>query len=155
MTASAEFDIQSVPFGTDIKVDEVVETLAFFDDWEDRYRYIIDLGKQLPALPDELRTDDRFVRGCQSQVWLEARFDEASGRMQLAVDSDALIVKGLAAIVLSALNDKTPEDVINTDMEALFAEMDLIDHLSPTRGNGLRAMVARIKKEAEAATTAG
>lgn len=152
MTASAEFDIQSVPFGTDIKVEEVVETLAFFDDWEDRYRYIIDLGKQLPTLPDELRTDDRFVRGCQSQVWLEARFDETSGRMQLAVDSDALIVKGLAAIVLSALNDKTPEDVINTDMEALFAEMDLIDHLSPTRGNGLRAMVSRIKKEAEAAT---
>lgn len=153
MTASAEFDIQSVPFGTDIKVEEVVETLAFFDDWEDRYRYIIDLGKQLPTLPDELRTDDRFVRGCQSQVWLEARFDETSGRMQLAVDSDALIVKGLAAIVLSALNDKTPEDVINTDMEALFAEMDLIDHLSPTRGNGLRAMVSRIKKEAEAATS--
>jgi cysteine desulfuration protein SufE len=151
MTASAEFDIRSVPFGTEITIDEVIDTLGFFDDWEDRYRYIIDLGKQLPGLPEELKTEDRFVRGCQSQVWLEARHDPDSGRMHLAVDSDALIVKGLAAIVLAAMNNKTPDEVINTDMEALFAEMDLIDHLSPTRGNGLRAMVARIKKEAEAA----
>lgn len=151
---SEAFDISQVPFGTEITADDVVETLTFLDDWEDRYRYIIDLGKQLPALPEELRTDDRFVRGCQSQVWLEARFDAATGKMQLAVDSDALIVKGLAALVLSALNRKTPEQVRDYDMEAFFDELDLISHLTPTRGNGLRAMVARIKQEAENATAA-
>lgn len=143
---SEAFDITKVPFGTEITADEVVDTLTFLDDWEDRYRYIIDLGKQLPSLPEELRTDNRFVRGCQSQVWLEARFDTATGRMQLAVDSDALIVKGLAALVLSALNNKTPEEVTGYDMEAFFGELDLISHLTPTRGNGLRAMVQHVRE---------
>ncbi len=150
---SEAFDFNAVPFGTDITADEVLDTLSFLDDWEQRYGYIIDLGKQLPPLPDELKTEDRFVRGCQSQVWLEAHYDNTNGQMRMAVDSDALIVKGLAALVLSALNDQPPEKVVDYDMEGFFEQMDLIRHLSPTRGNGLRAMVARMKQEAEAATS--
>jgi cysteine desulfuration protein SufE len=146
-----EFDFNSVPFGQDITADEVLDTLGFLDDWEERYRYIIDLGKQLPELPEALKTEDRFVRGCQSQVWLEAVHDRDNNIMRMAVDSDAIIVKGLAALVLSALNNKPPQEVLDYDMDDYFAKMDLMDHLTPTRGNGLRAMVARIKKEAERA----
>lgn len=141
----------SVPFGRSIDAAEVEESLGFFDDWEDRYRYIIDLGKELPRLPDELKTEDRFIHGCQSQVWVDHRLDPESGRMQFVVDSDALIVRGLAAIVLSALNDRTPEDIAAFDMDAFFDRIDLLRHISPTRGNGLRAMVQKIRGLALAA----
>lgn len=150
------FDMNSVPFGAgaDITADDVVDTLSFLDDWEQRYAYIIDMGKQLPPLPDELKTPEHYVHGCQSNVWLEARYDAANNRMRLAVDSDGLIVKGLAALVLSALNNQPPRTVVDYDMEAFFEKMDLIRNLFPSRGNGLRAMVARIKQEAEAAGAA-
>lgn len=145
---SAEFDIDSVPFGNDINADDVVETLTFLDDWEDRYRYIIDLGKQLPAFPEDMQSEARLVRGCQSQVWLETRYDPDADKLIMAVDSDALIVRGLAAIVLAALNSKSPRDVLNYDMEDYFGRIDLLRHLSPIRGNGLRAMVQRIRETA-------
>ncbi|MDZ7785357.1 MAG: SufE family protein [Halioglobus sp.] len=138
----------ATPFGHSIDADDIVETLSFFDDWEDRYKYIIDLGRELPPMPDELKTEDRKVRGCQSQVWID--FGLENGRLQMAVDSDAFIVKGLLGVVLAALNNKTPEEVLAFDMDDYFEQLDLLNHLSPGRGNGLRAMVARIREAAGA-----
>jgi cysteine desulfuration protein SufE len=137
------------PFGTTITAEEVLDTLSFFDTWEERYGYIIDLGKQLPAMDDQLKTDERLVRGCQSQVWIEAHVDGPT--LTFEVDSDAHIVKGLLAVVMAAYNNKTASDILAFDMEAFFGELDLVKHLSPTRGNGLRSMVKRICSVAEAA----
>ena len=130
-------------------LDDIRDTFAFLDDWEERYRFLIDLGKALPALPDADKTDERLVRGCQSLVWLVPTYDPDAHRLHLDIDSDAHIVRGLIAIVLAAYNDHAPEEVLAFDVEALFDELDLMAHLSPTRGNGLRAMVARIRREAE------
>lgn len=141
--SDAPFD--AIPFGRDVDAEKIAESLEFFDDWEDRYRYIIDLGKDLPPLPEHLRTEDRYVHGCQSQVWIDHRLDAKTGHLQFVIDSDALIVKGLAGIVLAALNDRSPGVIANTDVEAYFERLDLLKHLSPTRGNGLRAMVERMQ----------
>jgi len=132
------------PFGRSISSDDILDTLGFFDSWEDRYKYIIDLGRELPPLPDALHTEDRIVRGCQSQVWIDTLQED--GRLQLAVDSDAFIVKGLLAVILAAYNDRTPAEILAFDIEDYFARLDLLRHLSPTRGNGLRAMVQRIRE---------
>ncbi|MEM9314953.1 MAG: SufE family protein [Pseudomonadota bacterium] len=131
------------PFGTRISATDIVENLSFFDTWEDRYRYIIDLGRELPELPADRRTEDRLVRGCQSQVWIDV--GEQDGRLQLLADSDAFIVKGLLAVVLAAYNNKDSKSVLDFDIDAYFDQLGLMQHLSPTRGNGLRAMVARIR----------
>ncbi len=131
------------PFGTEISSDDIVDSLQFFDSWEDRYKYIIDLGKELPGLPEDKKTEERLVRGCQSQVWID--HDCKNGRLQLDVDSDAFIVKGLLGVVLAAYNGKAPADVLEFDIEAYFNQLNLLQHLSLARGNGLRAMVERIK----------
>tara|TARA_A100001391_G_scaffold113484_1_gene76356 strand:- start:11993 stop:12445 length:453 start_codon:yes stop_codon:yes gene_type:complete len=146
----SDFDIRDIKLGRDVTAETVCEDLEFLDDWEERYRYIIDLGKQLPPMPEELRTEDRFVRGCQSQVWLVTDYDADSNTLYLAVESDALIVRGLGAIVVTALNGKTPGEVADYDMDAFFERIDLLRHLSPTRGNGLLSMVGRVKQEAAA-----
>lgn len=137
------------PFGHSISSGDILDTLGFFDSWEDRYKYIIDLGRELPPLPEALHTEDRLVRGCQSQVWIDTCMRE--GRLQLAVDSDAFIVKGLLGVILAAYNNRTPEEILAFDIDAYFEQLDLLSHLSPTRGNGLRAMVARIREIAGAA----
>jgi len=137
------------PFGHSISSDDIVDTLGFFDSWEDRYKYIIDLGRDLPPMPDSLHTDDRLVRGCQSQVWIDTRI--VDGRLQLAVDSDAFIVKGLLGLVLAAYNNKSPADLLGFDIDAYFEQLDLMRHLSPSRGNGLRAMVQRVQEIARQA----
>jgi cysteine desulfuration protein SufE len=142
----AAFDAN--PYGTRISADDIVESLSFFDSWEDRYRYIIDLGRELPELPEERRTEDRLVRGCQSQVWIDV--DKHDGRLQLLADSDAFIVKGLLAVVLAAYNNKDAAAVLDFDIDGYFDQLGLMQHLSPTRGNGLRAMVARIRDIAAA-----
>lgn len=134
------------PFGASITADDIVENLGFFDSWEDRYRYIIDLGRELPAMPEALRSEERLVRGCQSQVWIDVAEDHE--RLQLTVDSDAFIVKGLLAVVLAAFNNKSPSDILDFDIAAYFEELGLMRHLSPTRGSGLQAMVTRIRDEA-------
>ncbi|MCB1709533.1 MAG: SufE family protein [Halioglobus sp.] len=135
------------PFGHSISSQDILETLGFFDSWEDRYKYIIDLGRDLPPMPAALHTDDRLVRGCQSQVWIDTQLD--NGRLQLSVDSDAFIVKGLLALVLAAYNNRTPPEILAFDIDSYFAQLDLLRHLSPTRGNGLRSMVQRIRDIAE------
>lgn len=100
-------------------------------------------------MPVEEQTDQNIVRGCQSQVWLTHAVD-ADGHVQLSLDSDAHIVRGLIAIVLAAANDQPPQDILDTDFEGLFDELQLLQHLTPTRGNGLRAMIERIRTIAEA-----
>lgn len=140
---------QSSPFGDSITTEDIIDTLSFFDGWEERYKYIIDLGKQLPAMDDALKTDDRLIAGCQSQVWIEPY--QVEGKLYFDVASDAFIVSGLLALVMAAYNGKTPADVLAFDMEGFFGEVDLLKHLSPTRGNGLRSMVKRIQGIAQAA----
>jgi len=135
-----------------VSVDEIVENFAFFDDWEDRYRFIIDLGRSLPNLPDALKTDANIVHGCQSKVWIAHEFVE--GRLRFRLDSDALIVRGLIAIVLAAFDDRTPKEILAYDIDGLFARLDLLRHLSPTRGNGLVALVRRIREIAAARISA-
>ena len=135
-------------FGTDITSDDIVDTLSFFDSWEDRYKYIIDLGRELPELAAEQRTEDNLVRGCQSQVWLVCRRE--GDRLYFDADSDAFIVKGLLAVVLAAYNGKRAEDIRDFDIEGYFSSLNLLKHLSVTRGNGLRAMVQRIQASAAA-----
>lgn len=129
-------------------VDEILDDLAFFDDWEERYKYIIDLGRDLPPMDASLRTSERLVKGCQSNVWIDV--GTADGRLQFVVDSDAVIVRGLLALVMAAYNDKSPADILAFDVDAYFRQLDLERHLSPTRGNGLRAIVGRIQAVAGA-----
>jgi cysteine desulfuration protein SufE len=148
MTASVE-TFENNPLGKDTTLDDVLEGFEFLDDWEDRYAFIIDLGKQLPAFPDDERREENYVHGCQSQVWLIHHYND-SGKLYLLIESDAIIVRGLAAIILIALNGKTPRDLLATDIDELFEQLDLFRHISPTRGNGLRAMVGKIRDIAAA-----
>lgn len=123
--------------------EEIIDDLDFLDDWEQRYQYIIDLGKQLPGLPDEFKLDEYKVRGCQSSVWMVS--EENGGKLTFKVDSDAIIVQGLLALVLAAYDNKTRAEIQTFDIDGYFAKLDLERHISPTRGNGLRAMVAKIQ----------
>ena len=123
-----------------------IETFEFFDDWEDRYRFIIDLGKELPNMPEEFKTEANLVRGCQSQVWLHT--DMTSDPPVFILDSDAFIVRGLIAIVATAIAEKSAREIAEYDFNALFEQLDLLEHLSQTRGNGLRAMVEKIQTTA-------
>jgi cysteine desulfuration protein SufE len=131
-------------------LDDIREAFELFDAWEDRYRFVIELGKGLPELDAADRTEDNLVRGCQSQVWLVADYDADADVMHLHLDSDAHIVRGLIAIVLAAYDGRPPRHIVDFDIDGLFEELQLIQHLSATRGNGLRAMVARIRDAASA-----
>jgi len=128
--------------------EEIVDTLSFFDSWEDRYKYMIDLGKSLPEMDPSLHTDERLVPGCQSKVWIEPNF--VDGKFEFQVDSDAHIVRGLLAIVMAAYNHRSPAEILSFDIKNYFDSLDLVKHLSPTRGNGLQAMVEKIKQMAQA-----
>lgn len=130
---------------------EIIDDLSFFDDWEDRYKYIIDLGNALPPLDETLHTPERLVKGCQSNVWLDVK--QEGGKLLFAVDSDAVIVRGLLAIVMAAYHNKTPAEILAFAIDDYFKRIDLERHLSPTRGNGLRAIVAKVRGIAEAAQT--
>ena len=126
-------------------LDDIRSTFAFFDEWQDKYRFLIDIGRGLEELPASDKQEENLVRGCQSQVWLTSRFDSRRDRLHLAIDSDAHIVRGLIAIVLAAYDGRSPRQILDFDVQGLFAELDLMNHLSPTRGNGLNAMVGRIR----------
>ena len=127
-------------------LDELLDTFEFFDDWEDKYRFIIDLGKELPGLPDTDKTDAHLIRGCQSQVWLT--YESTDELLRFNMDSDAHIVRGLIAVVLIAIQNRSGAEIQRLDIEGIFGQLDLLAHLSVTRGNGLRAMVGRIKEVA-------
>ena len=127
-------------------LDELLDTFEFFDDWEDKYRFIIDIGKELPGLPDGDKTDAHLIRGCQSQVWLT--YESSDKGLKFNMDSDAHIVRGLIAVVLIVIQNRSASEIQQLDIEGIFGQLDLLAHLSVTRGNGLRAMVSRIKEVA-------
>lgn len=136
-------NLTTCPFGTDIQAADVVNTMSHFSSWEDRYRQVIQWGKKLPALDDQLKSDQLKVVGCESQVWLVA--EQVDGIWHFAGDSDARIVKGLIAIVFAALNGKSGSEIAQFDIEDYFSQLGLIAHLSPSRGNGLKAIVEQMK----------
>ncbi|BCH53693.1 SufE family protein [Agrobacterium vitis] len=132
-------------------IDQIIDDFAYLDDWEDRYRYVIELGKALPDLPEEQRIAENKVKGCASQVWLVTKAGEGPDPiLNFEGDSDAHIVKGLVAIVLSAYSGKTASEVAGFNALDLFGKLGLIEHLSAQRANGLRSMVERIRGEAVA-----
>jgi len=126
-------------------IQDMIDDFAFLDDWEDRYMHVIDLGKSLPAMPLEAKTDQNKVKGCASQVWLVSSRD---GELwHFAGDSDAHIVKGLVAIVLEIFSGRTAEEIATLQATAILSKLGLSEHLSAQRSNGLASMVQRIKAE--------
>jgi cysteine desulfuration protein SufE len=124
------------------------DDLAFLDDWDDRYRYLIDLGRAMPSLPPDAYSDANKVQGCASQVWLLMNRAPDGKTLDIRGDSDALIVKGLVALVVAMFSGQPIDEIARRDAQAFFAEIGLKDHLTAQRSNGLASMVARIKAEA-------
>lgn len=139
-------------FSVTMTIDEILEDFELLDEWEDRYRYVIELGKGLDPLQDSERTASNKVHGCASQVWLSTQVDrtEQPSRLTFRGDSDAHIVRGLIAIVFALFDKKTPSEILATDAEAVFAQIGLREHLTAQRSNGLRALVERIRSDATA-----
>jgi cysteine desulfuration protein SufE len=127
-------------------IDDIIANFSLLDDWEDRYRYLIELGRGLEPLADDQRTPENKVQGCVSQVWLQT--EPKGGLVHFVGDSDAHIVKGLVAILLALYSDRSPSEIIERDALALFRELELEEHLTPQRSNGLKSMVQRMKNEA-------
>jgi len=127
---------------------EIIDEFSLFDDWMDRYQYLIDLGRKLPELPAEEKTDDRLLDGCQSQVWLIAEGD--AERLEFRANSDAAIVSGLIALILRVYSGRSAAEILGSEPEFVH-EIGLSQHLSPTRANGLNAMLAEIHRQAELA----
>ena len=133
-------------------IDEIIDGFDFIDDWEERIRFLIELGRELEPLPDDARIDANKVQGCASQVWLETtQGDGPDPVLTFRVDSDAHLVKGLVAVTLALYSGKTARQILATDAGEAFDRIKLREHLTPQRSNGLRSMVERIKREAAAA----
>ena len=128
--------------------DEIIEEFSDFDDWMDRYQLLIDMGSEQEALPDEYKTEQNLIDGCQSRVWLQA--DLVDGKLQFRAESDALIVKGIVALLVRVLTDHTPQEILDADLY-FIEQIGLREHLSPTRSNGLGAMLKQMKMYALAA----
>ncbi|GLT14846.1 cysteine desulfurase sulfur acceptor subunit CsdE [Vibrio algivorus] len=135
------------PFGNTITAQDIIETMSSFTSWEERYRQVIMWGKSLPKMHDELKQEQLLVSGCESKVWLVSEFDGELWNFQ--IDSDARIVRGLIALVLAAFHLKTTAEIKAFDTQAYFAKLGLIDHLSPSRGHGLKAIVEQIQQLVE------
>jgi len=127
------------------KQDHLIEELSFFHDWQDRYEYVIALGKKLAPLPDAARDAEHLIRGCQSQVWLDASFQ--NGLMEFRADSDSLITKGMIALFVHVLNHQSPDDILQADM-SFIEKTGLKEHLAPTRANALSLMATQMKQRA-------
>lgn len=125
---------------------EVVETFSFYDEWLDKYEYLIDLGKNLEPYPEEAKTEDRLINGCQSKVWLDAKMKD--GKLVFSADSDAIITKGIISLLVGLYSGRTPEEIAGSDFSFLD-RIGLKENLSPTRANGLASMVARIRQTAK------
>jgi cysteine desulfuration protein SufE len=135
-------------------IDEILETFSLLDDWDDRYRYVIELGRTLEPLPDAARVDANKVQGCASQVWLLTKVQPngaAGPALTFIGDSDAHIVRGLIAILLALYSGKPAKEILDIDAAALFDQLSLREHLTPQRSNGLRSMVERIRARARGA----
>ncbi len=140
-----------------MKIDEIVDNFELLEDWDDRYRYVIELGRTLPELPDEARTESNKVRGCTSQVWLKTDMHKngsAGPIMEFIGDSDAHIVRGLIAILLALYSGRPAGDIVATDALPIFERLGLRQHLTPQRSNGFRAMIERIQADARRAMAA-
>ncbi len=122
--------------------DEIIEEFELFDDWEGKYEYIIDLGKKLPKLSDEFKTEDNIIKGCQSVVWLHAY--KQDGKIHFEADSEAIIVKGLVSMLVKVMTNHTPEEIANADLY-FIDKVGLASHLAQTRSNGLASMVKQMK----------
>ncbi|MBR6962883.1 MAG: SufE family protein [Prevotella sp.] len=122
--------------------DEIIEEFSSFDDWMDRYQLLIDLGNEQPPLDDQYKTESNLIDGCQSRVWLQADYND--GRIQFTAESDALIVKGIVALLIRVFNNRTPQEILDADLY-FIDRIGLRDHLSPTRSNGLLAMVKQMR----------
>ena len=131
-------------------LDDLIDSFSLFDDWEERYRYLIDLGGRLPPMGEALKTEENIVKGCISRVWLVA-LQNADGTFHFTADSDAQIVRGLIYLLLCAYQDKSAEEISSYDIESAFEKLGLHQHLSPNRRNGFFAMVGRIKNVKEGA----
>ena len=136
------------------RINEIIENFGFLEDWEDRYRYLIELGKDLSDLPESERTEDNRVKGCASQVWVVTAIDRSGLEPVLSFkgQSDAHIVKGLVALTLALYSDKTAREILSIDALDLFRRLGLAEHLTPQRSNGVRSMVERIRRDALAAS---
>lgn len=121
---------------------EVVDTFSMYDEWLDRYEYLIDLGKNLEAYPEECKTEDKLIKGCQSRVWLDYKVQD--GRIYFRADSDAIITKGIISLLISVYSGRTPEEIASSDF-GFIEKIGLKENLSPTRANGLASMIATIK----------
>jgi cysteine desulfuration protein SufE len=134
-------------------IDEIVSNFEFLDDWEERYRYLIELGRLMPPLPEEAHNETNKVPGCASQVWLDTRIETAAGAPVLALqgDSDAHIVRGLVALMIALYSGRPADQILATDALALFSRLGLAEHLTPQRSNGVRSMVERIRADARRA----
>lgn len=126
---------------------EIVEEFALFDSWEDKYEYIIDMGKKLPPLNEAYRTEDHKIKGCQSQVWMHSELKD--GKVYYEADSDAMIVKGLAGMLVRVFSGQKPEDIVNAPVK-FIDDIGMTSHLAQTRSNGLRAMLKQMKMDAMA-----
>lgn len=122
--------------------DEVVDSFSMYDEWLDKYEYLIDLGKNLAPYPDSSKTDDRLIKGCQSRVWLDYQMKD--GKLWFTADSDAIITKGIISLLVSIYSGRTPEEIASSDF-SFIEKIGLKDNLSPTRANGLASMIATIK----------
>ena len=127
------------------KQQEIIDEFLVFDDWMDKYEYIIELGKDLPLIAESKKTNDRLIEGCQSRVWLETEIID--GRMKFTADSDAIITKGIIGLLIRVLDNEDPKDIATIDLH-FIAEIGLQEHLSPTRANGLASMVKNMKLNA-------
>lgn len=126
---------------------DVVETFSMYEEWLDKYEYLIDLGKNLEPYPEEKKTDDRLIKGCQSRVWLDYRMEE--GRLYFNADSDAIITKGIISLLIGIYSGRTPQEIAGSDF-SFIEKIGLKENLSPTRANGLASMIATIKTAAMA-----
>ena len=124
--------------------DQIVEDFCAFDDWMDKYQMLIELGNNLEPLADQYKTPQNLIEGCQSRVWIQADFDEATHHIHFTGDSDAVIVKGLVSLIISVLNDHTPDEILESELY-FIEKIGLREHLSPTRSNGLLAMVKQMR----------
>lgn len=133
------------PFGSDITSDDVLAVMQTLQGWEARYRQLIVWGKQLPVMPESLKSEQVSVAGCESQVWLVSQ--EQEGVWYFCADSDARIVRGLIALLLAAFEGKTREQILSFNIDGYFSQLGLLAHLSPSRGNGLKAMTDKILQD--------
>jgi cysteine desulfuration protein SufE len=129
---------------------DIIEEFSMFEDWEERYQYMIDLGKTLPLINDQYKTDDNIIKGCQSKVWVHAEMK--NGKVIFTADSDAIITKGIIAILIRVFSNQNPRDIIDANTD-FIDEIGLKEHLSPTRANGLVSMIKQIKMYAIAYQT--